>query len=51
MKFENIGGAQLDLKEKYVRVLAQYARDLESVKKLYQRQKVKYDTTYIADET
>ena len=39
VKFENISGPALDLKEKYMRVLSMYARDLESVRKQYQKNK------------
>ncbi|XP_066028864.1 dynein axonemal heavy chain 5 isoform X2 [Pocillopora verrucosa] len=38
-KFQNIGGVQLDLHDKYQRILMQYGRDLETCKKLYQKQK------------
>ena len=38
-KFENIGGAQLDMNEKYMRVLMNYGKDLESIRKLYQKYK------------
>ncbi len=39
MKFENISGPALDLKEKYMKVLSGYGRDLESVRKQYQKNK------------
>ena len=39
IKFESISGPALDLKEKYMRVLNMYARDLESVRKQYQKHK------------
>ncbi|XP_039610084.1 dynein heavy chain 5, axonemal-like [Polypterus senegalus] len=38
-KFERIAGDQLDLTEKYLMVLQRYGRDLELVRKLYQKQK------------
>ncbi|XP_021362874.1 dynein heavy chain 5, axonemal-like isoform X1 [Mizuhopecten yessoensis] len=38
-KFENIGGAQLDMNEKYMKVLMNYGKDLESIRKLYQKYK------------
>ncbi len=38
-KFENISGPALDLKDKYMQVLHNYGRDLESVRKLYQKHK------------
>ncbi|KAK3576985.1 hypothetical protein CHS0354_005992 [Potamilus streckersoni] len=39
VKFESIGGAQLDMNEKYMKVLMNYGRDLESIRKLYQKYK------------
>ena len=39
MKVENISGPNLDLKDKYMRILANYSRDLDVVRKLYQKQK------------
>ncbi len=39
-KFENISGPGLDLREKYMRVLSVYGRDLESVRKQYQKHKM-----------
>ena len=36
--FEHISGPKLDLRDKYMVVLHSYGRDLESVRKLYQRQ-------------
>ena len=38
-KFEKIKGAQLNLNDKYMRVLANYGRDLETVRKFYQKGK------------
>lgn len=38
-KFEAIGGAQLDLTEKYIRVMLGYGRDLEQIRKVYQKHK------------
>ncbi|XP_048577391.1 dynein axonemal heavy chain 5 isoform X1 [Nematostella vectensis] len=38
-KFENIAGVQLYLHDKYQRVLLQYGRDLETCRKIYQKQK------------
>ena len=38
-KVEGISGPQLNLQEYYMRVLMQYGRDLEAVRKLYQKQK------------
>uniref|UniRef100_A0AAZ3RNU2 Dynein, axonemal, heavy chain 5 n=1 Tax=Oncorhynchus tshawytscha TaxID=74940 RepID=A0AAZ3RNU2_ONCTS len=38
-KFENGVGKQLDLTDKYMAVLQHYSRDLELVRKLYQKQK------------
>ncbi|XP_078698147.1 dynein axonemal heavy chain 5-like [Branchiostoma floridae x Branchiostoma belcheri] len=38
-KCEKISGAQLDLEDKYMRVLHQYGRDLESTRKNYQKLK------------
>uniref|UniRef100_A0A8C7QBC2 AAA+ ATPase domain-containing protein n=1 Tax=Oncorhynchus mykiss TaxID=8022 RepID=A0A8C7QBC2_ONCMY len=38
-KFENGVGKQLDLTDKYMAVLQRYSRDLELVRKLYQKQK------------
>ncbi|XP_039610081.1 dynein heavy chain 5, axonemal-like [Polypterus senegalus] len=38
-KFDRVSGDQLDLHEKYLRVLHRYGRDLEIVRKLYQKQK------------
>lgn len=38
-KFERIGGAQLDMNDKYSKVLLNYSRDLEAIRKLYQKQK------------
>ena len=40
VKFENISGPALDLKEKYMKVLVMYGRDLESVRKQYQKNKM-----------
>ncbi|KAI1889393.1 hypothetical protein AGOR_G00179320 [Albula goreensis] len=37
--FENVTGSQLDLMEKYMTVLQHYSRDLELVRKLYQKQR------------
>ena len=39
VKFEEIRGPQLELKEKYMKVIAKYSHDLEDVRKLYQKQK------------
>ena len=39
IKFESITGPALDLRDKYVSVLHHYGRDLEAVRKLYQKQK------------
>ena len=39
VKVESISGPQFDLKDYYVRVLNTYGRDLETVRKLYQKQK------------
>jgi len=36
-KFENISGAQLDMNEKYMKVLMNYGKDLESIRKVYQK--------------
>ena len=38
-KFERIGNNKLDLTEKYMRVLASYSRDLDNVRKIYQKNK------------
>ncbi|KAI8792083.1 dynein heavy chain 5, axonemal [Biomphalaria glabrata] len=38
-KFEAISAAQLDLTEKYMRVMMAYGRDLESIRKVYQKHK------------
>ncbi|XP_007895756.2 dynein axonemal heavy chain 5 [Callorhinchus milii] len=38
-KFERIAGAQLDLTDKYLVVLQRYGRDLDFVRKTYQKQK------------
>ena len=38
-KVENIKGPNLDLRDKYMLVLNNYSRDLEAVRKLYQKQK------------
>ncbi|XP_076466904.1 dynein axonemal heavy chain 5-like [Babylonia areolata] len=38
-KFEAISGAQLDMTEKYMRIMMGYGRDLEQMRKLYQKQK------------
>lgn len=38
-KVEGIRGPNLELKEKYMKILSNYSRDLESVRKLYQKQK------------
>lgn len=38
-KFEKIDGATLNINEKYMRVLANFGRDLESVRKQYQKGK------------
>ena len=39
VKFENISGPNLDFRDKYQRVLTSYGKDLEIVRKLYQKQK------------
>ena len=39
MKVENISGPTLELKDKYMKILANYSRDLDAVRKLYQKQK------------
>jgi len=36
-KFEAITGSNLDMNEKYTKVLMNYGRDLESIRKLYQK--------------
>ncbi|XP_052807224.1 dynein axonemal heavy chain 5-like isoform X2 [Mya arenaria] len=36
-KFEAIAGSNLDMNEKYTKVLMNYGRDLESIRKLYQK--------------
>ena len=36
-KFEAITGSNLDMNEKYMKVLMNYSRDLESIRKLYQK--------------
>ena len=36
-KFEAIAGSNLDMNEKYMKVLMNYSRDLESIRKLYQK--------------
>lgn len=38
-KFESIKGSQLDMNEKYMKVLFNYGRDLETVRKIYQKYK------------
>jgi dynein heavy chain len=38
-KIENISGPQLDIQEFYTRTLAIYSRELDTVRKLYTRQK------------
>ncbi|KAK3724620.1 hypothetical protein RRG08_041104 [Elysia crispata] len=38
-KFEAVSAAQLDLTEKYMRVMTVYGRDLESIRKIYQKHK------------
>lgn len=38
-KFEAIAGSNLDMNEKYMKVLMNYSRDLESIRKLYQKSK------------
>lgn len=38
-KFEVIKSAQLDLNDKYMRVMTLYGRDLESIRKIYQKHK------------
>jgi dynein heavy chain len=38
-KFEAIGGANLDMTEKYMRIMNAYGRDLEQIRKLYQKHK------------
>ena len=38
-KFESISGSNLDINEKYTKVLMNYGRDLESIRKLYQKYK------------
>ncbi|XP_070190341.1 dynein axonemal heavy chain 5-like isoform X2 [Littorina saxatilis] len=38
-KFEAISGAQLDMTEKYMRIMMAYGRDLEQIRKLYQKHK------------
>ncbi|XP_072018853.1 LOW QUALITY PROTEIN: dynein axonemal heavy chain 5-like [Amphiura filiformis] len=38
-KFEKIGGNHLNLNDKYMKVLSNYSRDLETVRKLYQKGK------------
>ena len=38
-KFEAISGAQLDMTEKYMRIMMGYGRDLEQMRKLYQKHK------------
>ncbi|EMP33916.1 Dynein heavy chain 8, axonemal [Chelonia mydas] len=39
MKFEHIGKDHIDLTEKYIIILQRYSRDLDLVRKLYQKQK------------
>uniref|UniRef100_A0A8C4K5I7 Dynein heavy chain 5, axonemal-like n=1 Tax=Dromaius novaehollandiae TaxID=8790 RepID=A0A8C4K5I7_DRONO len=39
VKLEEIGGNRIDLSEKYTIVLQQYSRDLDFVRKLYEKQK------------
>ena len=39
IKVENISGPQLDLRDKYMLLLNNYSKDLEAVRKLYQKQK------------
>lgn len=38
-KFEAIAGSNLDINEKYMKVLMNYSRDLEGIRKLYQKTK------------
>lgn len=38
-KFDAISGAQLDMNEKYMRVMMSYGKDLESIRKIYQKNK------------
>lgn len=38
-KVESIQGPNLELKDKYMKILSNYSRDLETVRKLYQKQK------------
>lgn len=38
-KFEAISGAQLDLTEKYMRIMMGYGKDLEQIRKIYQKHK------------
>ena len=38
-KFEAISAAQLDLTDKYMRVMTVYGRDLEAIRKIYQKHK------------
>ncbi|XP_064627182.1 dynein axonemal heavy chain 5-like isoform X2 [Lineus longissimus] len=38
-KFERIGGAKLDMNEKFNKILLNYGKDLEMVRKLYQKHK------------
>ena len=38
-RFESITGPRLDLHHKYLQVLVSYGKDLETARKLYQRQK------------
>lgn len=38
-KFETISKVQLDLTDRYLQVLAIYGRDLESIRKIYQKHK------------
>ncbi|XP_061094941.1 dynein axonemal heavy chain 5 [Conger conger] len=39
VRFENVAHGQLDLTEKYMTMLQRYSRDLELVRKLYQKQR------------
>ena len=38
-KFEAISGSNLNMNEKYMKVLMNYSRDLEGIRKLYQKSK------------
>lgn len=39
IQFEQLGKDHIDLNEKYITVLQRYSRDLDLVRKLYQKQK------------